>query len=141
MNHGGYYIRTTLDPRLQTAARIALMDGLETYDHRHGWRGAWGRVAIEPGWEKAAQANSPPSERKKWRVAVVEEVSGGQVKVKLAADDSEGYIAPADVAWARAGKGGLAVGDLVFVEPIKSSDDPPSRPTPAAGSTCARCRR
>ena len=38
-------MRTTLDPRLQTAARIALMDGLETYDHRHGWRGAWGRVA------------------------------------------------------------------------------------------------
>ncbi len=46
MNQGGYYMRTTLDPRLQTAARIALMDGLETYDHRHGWRGAWGRVAI-----------------------------------------------------------------------------------------------
>ncbi len=63
VNQGGYYIRTTLDPRLQTAARIALMDGLETYDHRHGWRGAWGRVAIEPGWEKAAMTHSPPSER------------------------------------------------------------------------------
>jgi penicillin-binding protein 1A len=60
VNQGGYYIRTTLDPRLQTAARIALMDGLETYDHRHGWRGAWGRVAIEPGWEKAALQRSPP---------------------------------------------------------------------------------
>ena len=39
VNQGGYYVRTTLDPRLQTAARIALMDGLETYDRRHGWRG------------------------------------------------------------------------------------------------------
>jgi penicillin-binding protein 1A len=29
-------MRTTLDARLQTAARIALMDGLETYDRRHG---------------------------------------------------------------------------------------------------------
>jgi penicillin-binding protein 1A len=117
VNQGGYYIRTTLDPRLQTAARIALMDGLETYDHRHGWRGAWGKVAIEPGWEKAAMTHSPPSERKKWVVGVVEDVAGGQVKVKVAADDSEGYILPADVAWARAGKGGLNVGDLVFVEP------------------------
>src|SRR4029077_21130446 len=88
LTEGGYYMRTTLDPRLQTAARIALMDGLETYDHRHGWRGAWGRVPIEPGGEKAAMTHSPPSERKKWHVAVVEDVAGGQVKVKLAADDS-----------------------------------------------------
>lgn len=36
----GYYLRTTLDPKLQTTARIALMDGLEQYDRRHGWRGA-----------------------------------------------------------------------------------------------------
>ncbi|HEY2707532.1 MAG TPA: penicillin-binding protein 1A [Caulobacteraceae bacterium] len=115
VNQGGYYVRTTLDPRLQTAARIALMDGLETYDHRHGWRGAWGRIAIGPGWEKAALAHSPPSERKKWQVAVIEE-AGGQVKAKLAADGSEGYLLAADVSWAHAGKG-LAVGDLVFVEP------------------------
>ncbi|HEX3407513.1 MAG TPA: PBP1A family penicillin-binding protein, partial [Caulobacteraceae bacterium] len=132
VNQGGYYIRTTLDPRLQTAARIALMDGLETYDHRHGWRGAWGRIAIEPGWEKAALQHSPPSERRKWVVAVVEEASGGQVKVKLAADDSEGYVAPADVAWAHAGKG-LSVGDLVFVEPVKSSDDPAQPPDASGG--------
>ncbi len=116
VNAGGYYVRTTLDPRLQTAARIALMDGLETYDHRHGWRGPWGRVAISPGWEKAALAHAPtiPSQRK-WHVAVVEDVAGG-VKAKLAEDDSEGFLTPEDVTWARAGKG-LAVGDLILVEP------------------------
>jgi len=113
VNSGGYYIRTTLDPRLQTAARIALMDGLETYDRRHGWRGAWGRIETLPGWEKSAMQHSPPSERRKWEVAVVEEAGG---KVKVAADDSEGQIVPEDVSWAKAGKG-LAAGDLVFVEP------------------------
>jgi penicillin-binding protein 1A len=117
VNAGGYYVRTTLDPRLQTAARIALMDGLETYDRRHGWRGAWGRVSISPGWEQAAlKARPAPSERRKWRIAVIEEDSGGSVKAKIAADDTEGYLAPEDVAWARAGKG-LSVGDLVYVEP------------------------
>ncbi|MFI4973382.1 MAG: penicillin-binding protein 1A [Caulobacterales bacterium] len=119
LTEGGYYMRTTLDARLQTAARVALMDGLETYDRRHGWRGAWGRVNIVPGWEKAALEHSPPSERTRWRVAVVTDVSGGAVRAKIAADDSEGQIVPKDVAWAKAGKG-LAVGDLVFVEPAET---------------------
>jgi penicillin-binding protein 1A len=116
LTEGGYYVRTTLDPRLQTAARIALMDGLETYDHRHGWRGAWGHVANAPGWQQATLEHAPPAERRKWLSALVIETSGGRVKVQTAADNIVGEIAPGDLAWARAGKG-LAVGDLVFVEP------------------------
>ncbi|MHB8529631.1 MAG: penicillin-binding protein 1A [Caulobacteraceae bacterium] len=115
LDKGGYYMRTTLDPRLQTAARIALMDGLETYDHRHGWRGAWGHVAIVPGWQEATLAKSPPSERKKWRAAVIID-AGDKVRAQIADDNSVGEILPADAAWARAGKG-LKIGDLVFVEP------------------------
>ena len=37
-------MRTTLDSRLQTQARISLMKGLEAYDRRHGWRGALANV-------------------------------------------------------------------------------------------------
>ncbi|HEY5105339.1 MAG TPA: penicillin-binding protein 1A [Caulobacteraceae bacterium] len=118
LTEGGYYMRTTLDPRLQTAARIALMDGLETYDHRHGWRGAWGHVAIVSGWQRATLAKTPPAERKNWRAAVVTEAGGGAVKAQIAVDNSVGAIVPDDVAWARATKG-LAVGDLIFVEPAQ----------------------
>ena len=113
INEGGYYVRTTLDPRLQTIARAALMDGLEKYDRRHGWRGAWGHVEPAPGWEQAAKSVSPPSERRKWRQAVVESVEGG-VRVLLAGGGM-GALAAEDVAWARAGKG-LQRGDLIFVE-------------------------
>ncbi|MFN3523047.1 MAG: penicillin-binding protein 1A [Phenylobacterium sp.] len=115
LNEGGYYMRTTLDPRLQTAARVALMRGLERYDRRHGWRGAWGRVNIAPGWEEVAKQNSPPSERRGWRAAVVTEAQG-PVRVQLADSGETGTIVSADVAWARAGRG-LSVGDLIFVEP------------------------
>ncbi|MGH7022972.1 MAG: penicillin-binding protein 1A [Caulobacteraceae bacterium] len=115
VDDGGYYMRTTLDPRLQTAARIALMDGLETYDHRHGWRGAWGKVPIEPGWQKAALAATPPSERIKWKAAVVTQ-DGNDVRVQTADDNTAGPLLGPDVAWEQAGKG-LKVGDLVFVEP------------------------
>jgi penicillin-binding protein 1A len=112
--NGGLYIRTTLDSRLQTAARVALMKGLESYDRRHGWRGAWGHVDLSPGWEKLATSKSPASERRAWRAAAIDRVSGG-VHVILPSGGA-GELDPQDVAWARAGKG-LNVGDLIFVEP------------------------
>jgi penicillin-binding protein 1A len=119
LDQGGFYVRTTLDPRLQTAARIALMDGLESYDRRHGWRGPWGHVADAPGWREATLAHAPPSERPLWLSARVVAARGGQVRVQTAADGKEGSIVATDVAWARAGRG-LNVGDLVFVEPAAS---------------------
>ena len=116
LDQGGYYVRTTLDSRLQTAARIALMDGLESYDHRHGWRGGWGHVENAPGWQKAALAVAPPAERKLWRAALVISASGGAVRVQTAADNTVGAIVGQDVAWANATRP-LKPGDLVFVEP------------------------
>jgi penicillin-binding protein 1A len=111
---GGYYMRTTLDPRLQTAAQVALMDGLEAYDRRHGWRGAKWRVDTLEGWEHAARKLARPAERREWSVAVVASADGG-VRVRLPGGD-EGNLVAADVAWANAGKG-LRTGDLIFVAP------------------------
>ena len=116
LNEAGYYMRTTLDPRLQTAARMALMDGLEAYDRRHGWRGAWGQVEIAPGWQDEAMKEAVPAERRRGRAAVITRASGGDVRVEVAETGAAGPLAAEDVAWARAGKG-LNVGDLVFVEP------------------------
>ena len=112
---GGMYLRTTLDSRMQSQARAALMKGLEAYDRRHGWRGAWGHATPAPGWEATARSKSPPSERRAWRAAMVERVEGGAVRVRLT-DGAGGELEAADAAWAKAGKG-LTPGDLVFVEP------------------------
>ncbi|MFN3538150.1 MAG: penicillin-binding protein 1A, partial [Brevundimonas sp.] len=116
INAGGYYMRTTLDPSLQSAARTALMQGLEDYDRRHGWRGAWGNVDIAEGWQDQAQERSAPPERREWRTAVVTSVDGSTVRVRTAQDDQTGTLLTADASWARAGEG-LEVGDLIFVEP------------------------
>lgn len=113
LNAGGYYVRTTLDPELQSAARTALMNGLESYDRRHGWRGAWGKVDTLDGWEAIAKKRSKPSERRTWLQAVVTSVAGGAVQVRTI-DGKIGSLAGADVSWARAGKG-IGVGDLIFV--------------------------
>ena len=119
LNEGGYYMRTTLDPRLQSAARTALMHGLENYDRRHGWRGAWGNVTTLAGWEAVAKKTSPPAERRAWRAAVVTDVGGGNVRVQTI-EGQTGPIVPEDVAWARRGKG-IGSGDLIFVEPAETA--------------------
>jgi penicillin-binding protein 1A len=121
LNAGGYYVRTTLDPRLQSAARLALMNGLETYDRRHGWRGAWGKVDSLEGWEKVAKKTARPAERRTWLQAVVTSVAGGVVQVRTV-DGQSGALAAEDVAWARRGKG-IGTGDLIFVAPDEKGSD------------------
>jgi len=116
LNESGYYIRTTLDPTMQTAARKALMDGLELYDRRHGWRGATKRVQLAPGWEKMTIKVDLPSERREWRTAVVTEAAGSSVRVRVIQTGQGGLLVPEDVRWARAGKG-LNAGDVILVEP------------------------
>jgi penicillin-binding protein 1A len=43
---GGYIVKTTIDSRLQTAASLAVDQGLEEYDQRHGFRGAEAHVDL-----------------------------------------------------------------------------------------------
>lgn len=51
----GYHVTTTIDPVLQAAAEQAVRDGLETYDHRHGWRKPERHIEL-PAAEDAATA-------------------------------------------------------------------------------------
>lgn len=119
VNEGGYYIRTTLDPKLQSAAQIALMNGLEAYDRRHGWRGAVDQVAALDGWESQAGKLRVPAERKAWRRAVVESAAGDTVRLRVAKVAGAGLLAAEDAAWAAAGRG-LRSGDLILVEETAS---------------------
>ncbi|WP_374596532.1 penicillin-binding protein 1A [Brevundimonas sp.] len=116
VNRGGYYMRTTLDPSLQSAARDALMRGLENYDRRHGWRGAWGTTDFADGWQQVALAETRPPERRAWQAAAVESVSGNNVRIVTARDGDTGSLLAADAAWANANRP-LKRGDLIFVEP------------------------
>lgn len=116
VNRGGYYLRTTLDPQLQSAARNALMRGLEDYDRRHGWRGPWGTTDFADGWQEEALKRTTPPERRAWEAAAVESVSGNTVRIRTARSDRTGSLLAADAAWANANRP-LRRGDLVFVEP------------------------
>ncbi|MBT8076867.1 MAG: transglycosylase domain-containing protein, partial [Gammaproteobacteria bacterium] len=43
----GFEVYTTIKSQFQTTANQAVTDGLEEYDHRHGYRGAEGHVELE----------------------------------------------------------------------------------------------
>ena len=48
---GGLSVRTTLDPKMQAAARRSLVDGLVRFDEARGWRGTETRLtSVEGDW-------------------------------------------------------------------------------------------
>jgi penicillin-binding protein 1A len=48
----GYHVYTTIDSKLQSVARLAIIDGLLTYDKRHGYRGPEQQLApLQEGQE------------------------------------------------------------------------------------------
>ncbi|WEX07084.1 penicillin-binding protein 1A [Chelativorans sp. AA-79] len=80
---GGLYVRTTLDPKLQHIARSALHKGLIGYDTLRGYRGPVKHIDISGDWGEALAEVPGLSDVPEWRLAVVLEVSGNDVKIGL----------------------------------------------------------
>ena len=112
---GGFSVRTSLDPKLQTAADAALRKGLLAYDRAHGgWRGpvshVAGGAALRANWASvlAAQAR-PPGMLSDWRLAVVTELLGDEARVgwiersvvTLGGGLRTGSVLSGDLGWAR----------------------------------------
>ena len=118
---GGLSIRTTLDTQLQLAARAALRGGLESYDRRHGYRGALGQIEAGDGWDERLEAYDAPRDiDDEWRLAVVLAVGADNARIgvlepvsmedmidpdsgEVLADWTavEGVIARSELEWAR----------------------------------------
>src|SRR5271154_1755068 len=68
---GGLSVRTTLDPKLQMAARKTMINGLVNFDESQGYRGAITQIDVSGDWGlKLAEAKSL-SDIDPWRLAVV----------------------------------------------------------------------
>ncbi|MDF1778186.1 MAG: penicillin-binding protein 1A [Rhizobiaceae bacterium] len=141
---GGLSVRTTLDPHLQQLARKALQNGLISYDTKQGYRGPIGTVSIDKDWGAAVAALTPMRDVPEWVLAVVLDVGNKEATVGLRPSPTEtGKVGEArdkatlsggDIEWAyRLKIGGksskaksltdiLKVGDVVYVEEIKSKD-------------------
>ncbi|PIW30264.1 MAG: penicillin-binding protein [Rhodobacterales bacterium CG15_BIG_FIL_POST_REV_8_21_14_020_59_13] len=90
--NGGLSIRTTLDTRLQLAARNALRSGLEAYDRRHGYRGPLGQIEVGGGWDERLDAfeDTPPDLNDRWMPAVVLELTSEDVRIGYLINPDDG---------------------------------------------------
>jgi len=69
---GGLWIRTSLDPKLQTAAQNSLRDGLLRYNAGKGWRKPIAWIKLDPDhWQTQLIAANKTISYKNWRVGVV----------------------------------------------------------------------
>jgi penicillin-binding protein 1A len=81
---GGLSVRTTLDPAMQRHARVALIDGLVSFDRTRGWRGPVKQLDLAAGeWGAALGATEVPTDISPWRMGVVLEVQKTKVVIGL----------------------------------------------------------
>ena len=135
---GGLSVRTTLDTKLQQAARGALVDGLVRYDENGGWRGAVGSLDLATGdWGVKLADIKALADVAPWKLAVVLETGDQSARIGLqplrepggaVSNERTVGILPLDgMKWAKIqnkapGKVSqvLNPGDVVYVEPAKT---------------------
>ena len=102
----GYRVFTTIDTRLQQAARQALVNGLRAYDHRHGYRGVESQIeniTTESGDLDIARLDEALGEFIEiggLAAAVITTVAKDKLQVYIGAD-RQVEIALQSAAWAR----------------------------------------
>ena len=135
---GGLAVRTTLNPRLQQAAGVALRKWLIDYDQRHGWRGSIANIDLGEDWVETFKTAKKTflNERKlagdlaPWKAAVVLAATTDAASIGFD-DGTKGTIPLEQMEWARSYKTVnevaeetsavnqvLSRGDIIFAEAV-----------------------
>ncbi len=130
---GGLSIRTTLDPKLQLAARAALTAGLIRFDEQRGWRGPVTRIEDMRGDWGQRLAEIRAFGDTGWRLAVVIDAQGETARIglqpgreasgQITSARDIGLITAEGARWTRRPVNRLLnAGDVVYVEPMGGRD-------------------
>ena len=131
---GGLSVRTTLDPELQHAARMALQRGLEALDRRQGWRGALASHTGDGDLDDIL-AKHEAAMLEDHHAAYVTEVTKDQAQIYV--NGGRGRIPFQLAFWAYPPRGedgvrpqplndlrdALAIGDIIMVQPPEGTPD------------------
>ncbi len=106
---GGLWVRTSLDPVMQLAARDALREGLLRYHGGRAWAGPIATIDVGEGnWASQLQGSPLGINYKDWRVGVVTSRSGQSARIGFA-DGAEAPLGGLPDA--------LKAGDVIAVSP------------------------
>ena len=131
---GGLSVRTTLDPELQHAARMALQRGLEALDRRQGWRGALASHTGDGDLDDIL-AKHEATMLEDHHAAYVTDVTKDQAQIYV--NGGRGRIPFQLAFWAYPPRGedgvrpqplndlrdALAIGDIIMVQPPEGTPD------------------
>ncbi len=78
---GGLWIRTSLDPAMQTAAEKAMRDGMTRYEAGRAWRGPAGRIDLGDGWQGRLSGVTVALGYDTWAKAVVLAKDGNDARI------------------------------------------------------------
>ncbi len=79
---GGLWVRTSLDPEMQDAARKALRQGLVRYHGSRGWSGPIATINFDDGaWDSQLASSNISVNYENWRVGVVTNRSGSSATI------------------------------------------------------------
>ena len=114
----GLSIRTPLNISYQIEAINALRDGIESYDKRHGWRGAMTNKLKDPNWQKKiAKIKIDPT--LDWKKAEILEITESAIYFKTL-KGIQNKISINKIKWAIPKKKKIfdrfSIGDIIFVK-------------------------
>ena len=114
----GLTIRTPLDINYQIQAINSLRDGIESYDRRHGWRGAITNKLKDPNWLKKLE-NFKLDPTLDWDKAEILEINESGINFKTL-KGLKGKIISEKLKWAIPNKKTIFnrfnVGDIIFIK-------------------------
>ncbi|MEE4153900.1 MAG: transglycosylase domain-containing protein [Erythrobacter sp.] len=94
---GGLWVRTSLDPEMQAAAREALRAGLLRYHGSRGWAGPIATIDLEEGnWQGQLASSYISIDYKDWRVAAVLSNDGDSARIGFADGEEAQLLGPPD---------------------------------------------
>ena len=117
----GFNIKTPIDLNLQNIAIKALREGLEKYDKRRGWRGAFLNKKLNNEWNKGLE-KFEIEKSIGWEIAIVKRIDKFEAVIETRKNEI-GIIKYENINWTRKNLNQiLKIGDIIYVKKINEGN-------------------